>query len=410
MTNLLNSDLLSDEATTNPYAVFRRLREYDPIVWSPRHLAWIITGHAELGEAFKDLRLSTAQLQGFRDRLPPQRREALELAMRLLDGWMLFHEPPTHTRLREPLKRRFTPKALASLTNDVRTITSKLLDEMEEAGEFDLVEAFAHPLPANVIGRLFGVPDELRGWLGAWSAKFGKVVFGATKDPDYLRCAHESGEEFHRIVGDLMAQYTRQPTDNLISALLAYRDDIHGENGLSSAEILGTCSALLFAGHDTTTSLLGSGTVALLEQTQSLEWLRAQPGDELPDAAIEELLRFESPAKTMIRTVAESHERNGHRFEAGQRVFMAIGAANRDPLAFTNPDTLDLERDPNPHFTFGYGRHFCLGAYLARLEIRTAMRMLIDRFPHLHITGPVEWRATISDRSAKRIPVSVRAK
>jgi len=408
MTNLPNNDLLSDEATMNPYEVFRRLREYDPIFWSPRHLSWIITGHAELGEAFKDLRLSTAQLQGFRERLPPQRREALELAMRLLDGWMLFHEPPTHTRLREPLKRRFTPKALATLTDDVRTITSNLLDDMDKAGEFDLVEAFAHPLPANVIGRLFGVPDELRGWLGAWSGKFGKVVFGATKDADYLRCARESGEEFHRIVGDLMDRYARQPTDNLISALLAFRDDRHVENGLSSADILGTCSALLFAGHDTTTSLLGSGTVALLEQPQSLAWLRGQPGEGLPDLAIEELLRFESPAKTMIRTVAESHERRGHRFEAGQRVFMAIGAANRDPLAFTNPDTLDLQRDPNPHFSFGHGRHFCLGAYLARLEIRTAMRMLMDRFPHLHLTGPVEWRATISDRSAKRIPVSVR--
>jgi cytochrome P450 len=392
---------------TNPYEVFRRLREYDPIAWSSRHHAWIITSHAELGEALRDLRLSTDRMQNFRDRLPPERREALELVIRLLDGWMLFKEEPTHTRMREPLKRRFTPKALAVLTEDVRAITTQLLDRMEDAGEFDLIEAFAHPLPANVIGRLFGIPDELREWFGSWSAKFGKAVFGATRDPDYLRSSREAGEEFHRIMGDLMQHYAQHPAENLISALLACRDE-SSEHGMSSAEILGGCSGLLFAGHDTTTGLLGSGTVALLERPETLEWLRAQPGDELSETATEELLRFESPAKTMMRVVTETHERGGHTLEAGQTVYMAIGAANRDPEVFAHPDMLDLQRDPNPHFTFGYGRHFCLGAYLARLEIRNAMRMLIDRFPHLHLTGPVEWRATISDRSAKRIPVSVR--
>lgn len=408
MTNALNTDLLSDEATTRPYEVFRRLREYDPILWSPQHHAWIITSHAELGEAFKDWRLSTERLQNFRERLPPPKREALELAIQLLEGWMLFFEPPKHTRLREPLKRRFTPKALSALTEDIRSVTTQLLDTMEEAGECDLVETFAHPLPAKIIGRLFGVPEELQDWLGSWSRKFGKFIFGATRDPDYLRSSREAGDEFHRIIGDLVEQNAKQPTDNLISALLAFRDDDNPDQGLSRAEILGSCSALLFAGHDTTTALLGSGTVALLENPPALEWLRAQPGDELPETASEELLRFESPAKTMIRMVAETHERRGHRLEAGQTVYMAIGAANRDPEAFTNPDTLDLQRDPNPHFTFGYGRHFCLGAYLARLEIRNAMRMLLDRFPRLRLTGPVEWRATISDRSAKRIPVSVR--
>jgi cytochrome P450 len=173
-------------------------------------------------------------------------------------------------------------------------------------------------------------------------------------------------------------------------------------------EIVGACSLLLFAGHDTTTALLGSGTVALLNDPQALAWLRAQPGDELPESAVEELLRFESPAKIMLRMVTQTHERAGHLFEAGQTVYMGIGAANRDPQLFVDPHQLNLQRDPNPHLTFGYGRHFCLGAYLARLEIRHAMRMLITRFPKLRLVGPVEWRPTISDRSAVRIPVAVR--
>jgi cytochrome P450 len=408
MTLQLNTDLLSPEAIEHPYEVFRRLREHDPIVWSDRHQAWIITGHQELGEAFRDQRLSTEQLQAYRNRLPAPKREALEKALQLLDGWMLFYEPPQHTRLREPLKRRFTPKALAVLSDDIRKITTDLFEEMEKLGEFDLVEAFTHHLPANVIGRLFGVPDDLRGWLASWSRKFGKFIFGATRDPDYLQCSKEAGDEFHATMSDLMKHYEQHPADNLISALLAHRNDDQKHDGLTSEEILGTCSAILFAGHDTTKALLGSGMLALMADPRSLEWLRAQPGTEIPETAVEELLRFESPAKIMIRTVAETHERGRHTLQTGQRVFMAIGGANRDPAAFENPDVLDLQRDPNPHFTFGSGRHFCLGAYLARLEIRIAMRMVIDRFPHMHVTGRVEWNATTSDRSAKVIPVSVR--
>lgn len=405
----LNTDLLSPEATDRPYDVFRRLREYNPIVWSDRHQAWIITGHYELGEAFRDPRLSTEQMEAYRNRLPPQKREMLATALQLLDNWMLFREPPEHTRLREPLKKRFTPKALSVLGDDIRSISSELFEGMEKTGEFDLIEAFTHQLPANVVGRLFGVPDDLRGWLSSWSRKFGKFVFGATRDPDYLQCSQEAANEFHTIMRELMDHYDRHPADNLISALLACRED-RKEDGLTTLEILSLCSGLLFAGHDTTKALLGSGMLALLEDPGSLEWLRAQPGDEIPATAVEELLRFEAPAKIMIRTVVETHKRGTETLEAGQRVFMAIGAANRDPAAFPDPDKLDLQRDPNPHFTFGSGRHFCLGAYLARLEIRIAMRMLIDRFPHLHVTGPVEWNPTISDRSAKRIPVSIRSK
>lgn len=409
MTLPLNTDLLSPEATEHPYEVFRKLREHDPIVWSDRHKAWIITSHRELGEAFRDHRLSTEQMQAYRDRLPPQKREILETALQLLDSWMLFREPPEHTRLREPLKRRFTPKALSVLSTDIRTITLDLFEQMEAAGEFDLIEAFAHQLPANVFGRLFGVPDDLRGWLASWSRKFAKFIFGATRDPDYLQTSKEAADEFHSIMSDLLDRYEKEPADNLISALLAARDD-RKQDGYSNVEILSLCSGLLFAGHDTTKAILGSGMLALMKDQRSLEWLQAQPGDEIPETAVEELLRFEAPARIMIRTVAETHQRGSHTLEAGQRVFMAIGAANRDPAAFANPDQLDLARDPNPHFTFGLGRHFCLGAYLARLELRIAMRMLIDRFPHMHITGPVQWNPTISDRSAKSIPVSIRSK
>jgi cytochrome P450 len=394
-------DLLDPVAVDRPHDYFRPIRDRDPICWSPRHRAWLITGHPELDEAFRDLRLSTERMDAFRSRLTGSRAEALAAAIELLDGWMLFHEPPTHTRLRHPLSRSFTPRAVNRLESQVQDIADRLVDDLLEAGEGDLVSLFSHPLPSAVIAELFGVPAELDEWLAAWSEKFGVVVFGATNRPDYEAVARSAGEEFTEVIGDLMDQYRREPGDNLLSLLLATegRDD-----GLSTTEIIGACSLLLFAGHDTTSSLLGSATVALLEHPDQAERLRSDDVDL--DLAVEELLRFEAPAKAMMRTVAEPHDRLGHRFEAGQAVFFTILAANRDPRVFDDPDRLDLGRDPNPHLSFGFGHHFCLGAALARLEARIALPTLLRRVPDLRITGDVRWKPTISDRSPASIPVA----
>ena len=199
----------------------------------------------------------------------------------------------------------------------------------------------------------------------------------------------------------LFDRYRAEPEDNLLSLLLAREDQ---DDGLTTAEILGACSILLFAGHDTTASLLGSGTVALCRDPDARRVLMDADGPAL-DAAVEELLRYEPPAKVMMRTVAKSHDRDGHAFEEGQSVFMTILAANRDPRVFDDPDQLVLDRDPNPHLAFGHGHHFCLGAALARLEITLAIPALFRRFPDLDLTGEPEWKPTISDRSAATIPL-----
>jgi cytochrome P450 len=396
-----NPNLLDPVAVERPHDYFRPIREHDPICWSDRHRAWIITGHPELGEAFRDLRLSTERMAAFRARLSGSRAHALEAAVELLDGWMLFHEPPTHSRLRHPLARSFTPRAVGRLQERVQDIADRLFDDLVTQGSTDLVTSFSHPLPAAVIAELFGVPPELGNWLAAWSANFGVVVFGATERPDYEDVARASGEEFTEIIGGLMDRYRAEPDDNLLSLLLSSEGQ---REGLTTTEIIGACSLLLFAGHDTTTSLLGSATVALLEHPDEAERLRC--GDVDLDLAVEELLRFEPPAKAMMRTVAEPHDRHGHPFELGQAVFFTILAANRDPRVFDQPDRLDLGRQPNPHLSFGFGHHFCLGAALARLEARVALPTLFRRVPDLRITGDVIWKPTISDRSPASIPVA----
>lgn len=393
-------DLLAPDAVDDPHTYLGAFRDADPVQWSDRHRAWIVMGHPELDAAFRDRRLSTERMGDFRSRLSERRAEALAKAIDLLEGWMLFHEPPEHTRLRAPLARSFTPRAVQGLEQRVAAIVDDLLDRMALDESGDLVERFAHPLPAAVIAELFGVPVDEREWLAGWSAKFGVVVFGAVNRPDYESLARDAGDELERRLRPLFDRYRAEPEDNLLSLLLAREGD---SDGLTTTEILGACSILLFAGHDTTASLLGSGTVALCRDPDARRLFADLDGDSL-DVAVEELLRFEAPAKAMMRTVAETHERHGTTFRQGDAVFMAILAANRDPRLFDDADRLVLDRAPNPHLTFGHGHHFCLGAALARLEIRLALPALFRRFPSLALDGVPVWKPNISDRSASSIP------
>jgi cytochrome P450 len=396
-------DLLCEDAIDDPHAYFAAYRERQPVVWSERHHAWIVLGHPELDAAFKSPALSTDRMGAFRSRLTGSRAEALSTAIELLEGWMLFHDPPEHTRLRAPFARQFTPKAVSALETDVSAICDELVESyamrLERGEVVDLVEGFSHPLPAAVIARLFGVPDELTGWLAEWSARFGVVVFGGTRRPDYEDVARAAGEEFHEHLGALLALRREEPRNDLVSILAASSE-------LNDREVLGACSLLLFAGHDTTTSLLSSAVLALVAHPH--ERRRLIGDNNQRHSAIEELLRFDGSAKAMMRVVAEPLELGGQRLSSGDAVFLAILSANRDPRVFDRPDELVLDRHPNPHLSFGHGVHFCLGASLARLELRIALPRLLDRLPELAVAGDVRWKPNISDRAAAEVPLKIR--
>ncbi len=397
-------DLLDPAVVADPHRPLARLRDEHPIVWNERHRAWMILGHPELVDAFADPRLSTERMSGFLDRLPPERRDAVRAGVELLDGWMLFHEPPDHERLRAPLRREFTPRAVAAMEQWIAQECDRLLDTLEAGpNEVDLVEAFTHPLPSAVIGRLVGVPPAMESWLAGWSERFGVLVFGATRREDYDAVVRSASEEFHEVIGDLLERRAGEPGEDLLSKLLRTEDR---PDGLTHVEILGACSLLLFAGHDTTTSLLGSAVTLLDGEAE----LRSGLGDgaDLLDATVEECLRLEGPAKHMVRQVAVDHERAGVGFRAGESVLMGILAADRDPRVFERPDRLDPGRSPNPHLAFGFGHHFCLGAALGRLEARLAVAGLYRRFPALRVTGEVTWKPTVSDRSPEQVPVRLR--
>jgi cytochrome P450 len=396
-------DLRAPAALADPHPFFRRLRAYDPVHWSEASHAWILTSHTEVSAALRDdVRLSSDRLSPLEARMPEDERHALAGLFELLRGWMVFRDPPDHERLRDPVRKVFTPREVDALAPRIRQIVAELLDALPAGGSCDLVEAFAFPLPALVIAELLGVPPGDREAFKGWALKLGALVFGALEPSERHARAREGAAEFTDYFERLIRHYEARPSDNLISRLIAARD---AGGGLATGELAGACTLLLFGGHETTTALIANGMAALCENPDELARLRSDP--RLVPSAVEELLRYEGPVKVLVRQVAESHQRGGHALQAGERVYLALAAADRDPAVFTDPDRLDVGRAPNPQLAFGLGRHFCLGANLARAEARIAFESLLARFPTLELAEPVRWGGSIIRRSVEGVRLAL---
>lgn len=400
----LNDDMRSREALTDPNGFFHRLRAHDPVHWSASSHAWIITSHAEVTAAFLDQRLSSDRLTPLEEGMAPRHRAEMRETFELLRGWMVFNDAPVHNRLRDPLRPAFTPGAMGRLEPHVQDIVDELLDALEPRDTCELVEAYAFPLPAIVIAELLGVPPEDRETFKTWSMKLAGLVFGAVEQPSRDAAANEAACEFAEYFTRLIARYEAEPGDNLISRLIAARD---AGDALSAEQMVGACTLLLFGGHETTTGLISNGIACLLQHPEQLAKLRKHPALVAP--AVEEMLRYEGPAKVMVRQVVEDHERGGHLLRAGDRVYLSLAGGNRDPAVFEYPDTFDIARDPNPHLGFGHGIHYCLGAPLARMEARIAVMSLIERFPDMRLaTADLQWGSTIIGRRVATLPLRLR--
>jgi cytochrome P450 len=403
----LPTDLLAAEAVDDPYEVFAELRGAGPIVWLPEHHAWLLTTYDGVQQGFRDVtRLSSDRLTPLEERLDARRRAMLGQTFELLRGWMVFHDPPHHERLKGPVRRAFTPKRVEALRPRVEEIVDGLLERMAGQDVADVVGELAFPLPAIVIAELLGVPPEDRERFKEWSNQLAAVVFGAGNRSDQAEAAAAGSAQFAEYFSALIGRYEREPEDNLVSDLIAARDT--ADAFLTANELVGALTLLLFAGHETTTNLVGNAVLALLRHPDELAWLRANPGATA--GAVEELHRYDGPTKVMPRVVALRHERNGHRLEPGQVVFLGVGGANRDPSAFADPDRLWLARpDAQKQLGFGYGLHFCLGAPLARLETQVALAALVRRFPEMALaTEHLRYGATILGRGLLSLPVAMR--
>ena len=393
-------DLGTPEAIADPHSLFHRLRTEAPVHRSDVHRAWLVLSHAGVSAAFRDQRLSADRVPAF-ERMAETRPEAFRQVVDLLRGWMVFRDDPHHSRLRDPVRRAFTPRRIDGMAPSIELVARQLLDAIHDAGGGDLRAMFSAPLPALVIADLLDIPRQDRVEFESHSNLLAGVVFAAESRTSSSDAAIAGAEHFWRYFTDLCDHRRRHPGDDLISELVA----AVGPGGLEPVELVGACTLLLFAGHETTTGLLTSGTRVLLDASQVAAQLRADPS--LWHTAVDELLRLEGPAKLMVRRAHVDLEIEGTPIKSGDTVWLVILSADRDPLVFQDPDRVDVARDPNPHLAFGWGIHHCLGAPLARLEGRIALRALFDRFPNLAAVEPARWGGGLMGRGLGRLEVRV---
>jgi cytochrome P450 len=330
--------------------------------------------------------------------------DALTPLARVLVKQMLFLDGEAHARLRGLASYAFTPRRVAVLRQHIEDITSRLLDIVVERGRMDVVADLGAPLPAIVTAEMLGVPSEDHEQLKAWSADFAEVIGNFQHNPDHAARMLRTTEAMSEYFRDRIREQRHHPREGLINALLAA--EIDGDR-LSEEEVVANCIITMVGGQETTTNLIGNGVLALLRHPDQLARLRTDLS--LVPPAVEELLRFEPPTQHTARMAPEDVEMGGRLIKKRQAVIAVIGAANRDPERFADPDRLDIARADNRHLAFGWGPHFCFGAPLARIEGQTAFAALLQRFSQIEVEpGPLVWRQNLALRGLERLPVTVR--
>jgi cytochrome P450 len=390
------------EVRADPYPLYRRLREDDPVHWSDLADAWVLTRYDDVVTVLKDPRFS-AERDTSRNRYIQQAvASRQETNGNVRSNTVLTADPPEHTRMRLLVSKAFLPSAVEKLRPHIQEIADDLLAAPREPGRLDVLTDFAYPLPVIVIAELLGVPTEDRAQFKRWSDDVVATLGGAFDRPDLAERGTKSWQELSEYFRETIAERRREPRDDLVSVLVAAADQ---GDVLTEEQLVATCAVMLIAGNETTRNLIGNGMLALLRNPDQLERLWKDPS--LVDSAIEELLRFAGPVQSTARVATEDVEIGGKAVEKGQLVITVMAAANRDPTHFPDPDKLDITRRRNHHVAFGYGVHSCLGQPLARLEARIAFATLARRIsnPRLAI-DEVTWGHSFILRGVESLPIT----
>jgi hypothetical protein len=388
----------------DPYPTYARLRDEAPAYFSEAWGGWLLTRYQDVQAGFKDPRLSSNRAGAFGAMLPAPLKEQMAPMVRSLSSWALLIDPPDHTRIRALVNKAFTPRLVEYLRPLIQEQVNLLLDKAEAAGKMDMVHDVANLLPVAVIGDMLGIPREdglkLRVWANAFATFFGTTKYTV----DVLNLMRTGIVEMEEYFRGLIAQRRKSstPGNDLLSTMMAAEEQ---GRFLSEQEVLATCSLVLFAGHETTTHLLANGLYLLLKNPEQREVLLGSP--EQLEAAVEEVLRYESPIQRLSRVIAEDMELHGQLLRKGQKAFLMIGAANRDSRQFPEGDKLDLRRQENRHIAFGFGIHYCLGAALGRLEGQIALSTLLRRFPKMKLLEEPERLENVAFRGFKSLPISL---
>jgi cytochrome P450 len=387
---------MDPEFLADPYPTYHRLRAEDPVHHSPLGF-WVLTRYEDVSSVLRDPRFIKEPLAALvAARFGAEVPRGVGLSM-------LDRDPPDHTRLRSLVSKAFTPRVVEGLRPRIQQIVDGLITRAEAAGSIDVIEEFAYPIPVNVICEMLGVPVADHERFKGWSLDIARGLDSIWLPPD-SEVPRRSAAARHAISDyfrGLIAARRAAPRGDLLSALIAAEE---AGDKLSEEELLATCILLLIAGHETTVNLIGNGVLALLRHPAELSRLRETPG--LITSAVEELLRYDGPVQRTARVASADATIGGRTIPRGDMVMPFIGAADRDPAQFPEPDRLDLSRSDNRHIAFGWGIHFCLGAPLARVEGQIAIDALVRRLPGLELVNhQPEYRQSLTLRGLKTLPV-----
>jgi pimeloyl-[acyl-carrier protein] synthase len=391
--------LLDPEVLANPYPLYQQLRSEDPVHWDPFLHAWVVTRYADVVQVlhhFSANRTPSPEL------LNTMGLAALNPIAQVMTRQMLFIDPPDHTRLRALASAAFTSRRVERLRSHIQEIMDGLLDAVVPKGQMDVIADFASPAPAIITAEMLGVPAEDHQQLKEWSADFAEMLGNFQHNPDRFPRVLRSVESMCSYFRSAMKEQRLHPREGLVSAMM--EAEVEGAE-LTEEEIIANLIVTMVGGQETTTNLIGNGVLTLLRNPAEMERLRLD--SSLIQSAVEELLRYESPSQHTARLAPADVELGGKQIRQRQAVIAVMGAGNRDPERFADPDQLDLGRADNRHLAFGWAAHFCFGATLARMEGQIAFETLLRRLPNLELDpdASLMWRHNLGLRGLTALPV-----
>jgi cytochrome P450 len=396
---------LVPEVVQDPYPLFHRMQREAPVLIF-RSMA-TLTRYADIEAVIRDLDtyrsqpVGASRVETTAARLDEREAAMLRENVAFMGQWLSVTDPPVHTRIRGLAHRAFTPRQVAELMEQVRLVTDQLLDAAAEKETVELIDDFAYRLPIAVIGAMLGVPPEDARLIRNLSNTLGDFVGAEYRG---IEAANVAIKEFRAYLHDLYEKRRRSPGSDLLTAFIQAEED---GRRLTRDELDATMVQLLFAGHETTTNLIANGLWALLKHPDQLAKLREQP--ELVGNAVEEFLRWNTSSQVLHRQASRDSEIAGRGVPKGMTLRLFLGAANRDPEQFDDPDRFDITRADLKHLGFGIGPHYCLGQALARLETAVAVGTIVRRFPVIELAGPARWRRNLQLRGLEQLPLRLRA-
>lgn len=391
--------LLDPTVLANPYPLFHRLRNEDPVHWDPFLHSWVVTRYSDVVTVLYHY---SAERTPTPEQLTRIGLDSLNPIAQVMVKQMLFLDAPAHTRIRKLASHAFTPQRVEVLRAHIHDITNSLLDKVEHQGRMDVIADLAEPLPCIVTAEMLGVPVDDYQQLKAWSQDFAEMLGNFQHNPDRAARVLKSTLAMTDYFRAAINEQRKHPREGLVNSLL--NAEVNGDR-FTEEEVIANCIVTMVGGQETTTNLIGNGVLTLLRNPDQLEKLRADTS--LISSALEEMLRYESPSQHTARLAPEDTSLGGKRISKRQAVIAVMAAGNRDPERFPDPDRFDITRTDNRHLAFGWAAHFCFGAALARIEGQTAFELMLKRLKNWSLESQsLVWRTNLGLRGLTRLPIA----